>query len=224
MNTHLEIGVIMDTSVDHASSTVDFVLGQGINFPRPTDNDFARILFSVLEELHRSCTLADVIGNYTQDHTCNYELERALAEKARESNLYAAKVRAKEIYKTSRVNRSVPEPISTESTIYVACTRTDSYWLLVDRIETRHEGSERYVLTQLDVDSMTELFSHFSQYADHIGLQILRELTYAANHRLDSWKEKQRRLEGATGYLTTVIKTATSACKTPRISGDGVEN
>lgn len=214
----------MDTSVDHASSTVDFVLGRGINFPKLTDKDFARILFSTLDELHHSCTLADIIGNHTQDHTCNYKLERALAEKSRESNQYPAKVRAKEIYKTSRTDKSCMEPIDTESTIYIACTRTDAYWLLVDRIETRHAGNERYVFAQLDVDSMTEFFSHFRQYADHVGLRILRELTYVANQQLGDWKEKQQRLEGATTFLSSTSKRAASACITPRISGDGMEN
>jgi hypothetical protein len=224
MNTHLKIGVIMDTSVDHTSSTVDFILGQGVNFPKPTDKDFACILFSALDELHRSCTLADIIGNHTQDHTCNYSLDRALAEKARESKLYAAKVRAKEIYKTSRTDKSSQDPVATTSSIYIACTRMDAYWLLVDRVETEHDGNQRYIFTQLDVDSMTEFFSHFKQYADHIGLQILRELSYAAHRKLEDWKEKQQRLEGAAMFLSSTSKRATSACVTPRTSGSGMEN
>lgn len=223
MNTHLKIGVIMDTSVDYVSPTLDFMLGQGTNFPVPTNADFANLLFSVLDNLHRRCMLADIIGNHTQKHTCNYSLERAITEKARETKLYPAIVRAKEVYKTYRTDKSGLEPVATESYLYIACTRTDPYWLLVDKVQAKHDEEQRYVFTQLDAGSMAEFFSHYGHYADHIGLHVLRQLVSIVNQRSDDWSDKQRRLHEAAVFLNSTSNLAASACTTPRTSGDGFE-
>jgi hypothetical protein len=224
MNTHLEIGVIMDTSVDRITPTLDFLLEQGINPTMPTDEYFARLLFSVLDDLKKNSTLADIIGNRPLEAFYNSKLKWAVRAESHKTSLYPDTIRAKEIYST---RRAIVDAISGRafiySYVYIACSRTDAYWLLVDRRLSDIDTDGRFEFTQLDSRSMVEFFSNYHEYADHIGLQILRELIKLTHQQTHDWSKKQRRLEQAATLLDFTSQCVALACAKPRTSGDGIE-
>lgn len=224
MNTHLKIGVIMDTSTDRITPTLDFLLEQGINSPMPADEYFARLLFSVLDDLKKNNTLADIIGNHPLEAFDNSKLKQALQVESRRTKLYPAAVRAKEIYSTRRMDGdAISGRTAIDSHVYIACSRTNAYWLLVDGCMPDSNFTDTYKFTQLDSRSMMEFFSNYHEYADHIGLHILRELIKLAHQQTRDWSEKQRRLEESVTFLNFTSQCVKVACTKPRMSGDGVE-
>lgn len=224
MNTHLKIGVIMDTSTDRITPTLDFLLEQGINSAAPADEYFARLLFSVLNDLKKNNTLADIIGNHPLEAFDNSRLKQALQVESRRTKLYPDAIRAKEIYSTRRVEvNAIFGRAVIESYLYIACSRTDAYWLLVDSYASDSNIADTYEFTQLNTRSMMDFFSSYYEYADHIGLHILRELIKLAHQQTRDWSEKQRRLEESVTFLSFTSQCVTLACAKPRTSGDGIE-
>lgn len=214
----------MDTSTDRITPTLDFLLEQGDNPLMTTDEYFARLLFSILDDLKKNSALADIIGNRPLEAFDNSKLKCAMRAESRRTNLYPDAIRAKEIYSTRRaIVDAIPGQAFMDSYVYIACSRTSAYWLLVDRHPSDIDTAGTFEFTQLDSRSMMEFFSNYHEYADHIGLQILRELIKLTQRQTDDWIEKQRRLEQAVTFLGFTSQCVTLTCAKLRTSGDGIE-
>ena len=208
----------MDTSFDQTSPTLDFMLGNGINLPKPTDEDMARLLFATVVNLHEQGYLADIIGNHPVDASENHRLDWALRTEQNAHMSYLRKYRAKEIRST--VWNSPLEPWITleENYLYLTCSPNHAAWVLL----TESVGKP-IVVSQLTAESMAKFFVDYRDWAQHIGLHILNKLYQLTIEQADRWEEKVRRMKKCTTALEDMNERVRSAFTEPRTSGTGFE-
>ncbi len=214
----------MDTSNGDMSEAFNFLKGEGGEFPLATDEYYARVLFFIADRLHKNRALASIIGNNPLLAHGNEELNSAVAAETRRTkmNPYPSNIRTKLLFETNRMNHIADEPTTTYSYVYLACTRTAKYWLLVEHDKAECSDIDHYALTELDSRTMAQFFSLFSWYADHIGLQILQQITYWIYQHDQELKDQRRRLNNAASLVSFMTEWSVLAGTVPKTS-DGLE-
>lgn len=205
----------MDTSHDHSSNTLDFLLGDGIKLPVPTDHDFAQLLFTVAKDLHAHGILADMIGNHRLDSAGNYLFNRGLSSNKQIGELYMQQVRARQAFTAYR-----REVTQFRSHFFIACSRKEAYWLLVEDISSNADAT-RYTL--LDVDTMASCFADYAHYASPIGLQILNNLVICLSDEIKTRREKLELMTESFVSLKVMNQRIKSANTTAHTQGTGIE-
>lgn len=209
----------MDTSVDYSSNTLDFLLGDGTKLPIPTDHDLAHLLFSVAKELHAQRILADMIGNHPLDSVSNYLFSRALFSNRQIAELHMQQVRARQAFTAYR-RESGEQDTQIRSHFFIACSRKEAYWLLVEDTSPKSDVNK---YTILDVDTMASCFADYAHYASPIGLQIMNNLVIRLHEEIITRREKLERMTESFVSLKVTTQRIQSAHTTPRTQGTGIE-
>ena len=209
----------MDTSVDYSSNTLDFLLGDGTKLPIPTDQDISHLLFAVAKELHAQGILADMIGNHPLDSVSNFLFSRALNDNRQIRELYIQQVRARQAFTAYR-RESAEQGTQIRSQFFIACSRKEAYWLLV---EDTSPSSDVIKYTLLDVDTMASCFADYAHYASPIGSQIMNNLVICLKDKIEARRKKLEQMTESYISLKVMNRRIQSAHTTPRTQGTGIE-
>lgn len=200
----------MDTS---SFTTHDFM-------PAPTDLEFAKLLEIVAVRLQPYAS--NLIGNKPYNTNENWTLKEAVeslnpADAAFYKALRAMRVKVLPTRYGNDLSRAG------HHYLYIACGRRRVYWLQVDRLDKLQALKPKMSVRVMDEAAWLELFSEYSDYADHIAIQLIRKLAVQADTVRMNYLAKADQLGDARAALERIAADPRSACEMPRDGGDGIE-
>jgi hypothetical protein len=181
----------VDTSHDFNSQTVNFLLGEGMNIPLPTYEDYARVLIALSEELKDRNLLSDIIGNRPPGD--NTVLQQGIALLSDEAQLDYEhswdKLRARNILSLSQYENHA----LCGALMYLGQVRGRIVWLFIKgRAQTVTECVE------LDTSTNAKVFSDHHDWSMpdvNVGQLALRTLKQETEIEVDRKREKLLNLE-----------------------------
>lgn len=207
----------MDTS---SFTTLDFMLGQGINLPAPTDLEFAKLLEIVALRLQPYAS--NLIGNKPYNTNENWMLKEVIESLTPVDATFYKELRAV-MLKAFPTRYGNDLSRAGHHYLYIACSRNRVYWLQVDRLDKLQALKPKMTVRVMDETAWLELFSEYSDYAVHIAIQLIRKLAVLADTERMNYLTKACQLDDACAALERIAADARSACDIPRRGGDGIE-
>ena len=209
----------MDTSSDFSSPTYDFLSGIGMNFPNPTNEEYAYRLFAIAHRLWHSGALSYIIGNsrIRDEYHLGPAMEKFLPERF-EQLKSARAIELKERYSQAG-GFNYEDGVCTR--IYFGYSRDGVLWFSTTEWhwDWRKPDSKKGPLScvELDVDSLARLFStvDWGVPSPHHLLEHL--LDRAREER----KERERKLllvDKQIGLLERDAELFAASIQTPRRS------
>lgn len=195
-------GVIVDTSRDFNSQTVNFLMGEGVNISLPTYEDYAQVLIRLGGELDNRQLLSDIIGN--RPVSDNALLQQGIALLSNEARLTYEhpwdKLRARNVLSLSRYEDNV----LCGALIYLGQVRGRVVWLFIKgRAQTVTECAE------LDANAMAKVFADHQDWSFpdvNVGQLAVRTLRQEIEIEVSRKREKLLNLEKGLALVDTVLE------------------
>jgi hypothetical protein len=218
----------MDTSIDQSTVALDFMSGIGVNLPQPTHEQYARRIIAIGERLHKSRVLHGIITASTSASSKlsrEFTLRGAMQEFLPERYEALKNARFMQVKDTSGNRGDLGHGGKGVSTyLYLGYDGVEVLWFWVEAYKYDHRSprtdgkSGPIACIELDVASMTEIFSRF-EYATPFPQHIVGWLVQHAKRERDRRREALFEFERQTTLLEVDHNLFDAIDEMPRLPG-----
>jgi hypothetical protein len=201
----------MDTSRDYSSPTYDFVMGKGVNLPRPSYHDYSHIIMGVGEKIESNGLLNDVIGYRTVDTDSHLKkaIEQLAPADATDDESPYGKLRARSIFSLDHGSGERHTVIK----FYLGTLKSQLTWIFLHAYDSQSSRSgEIITCTMPDARGMAKLFFDYQYLAEgKIAQLVLHGLKSNVDLEVKRRHEKLHSFNETLDFINNVVRLDESA-------------